>query len=106
MGLESFELACQHLMVCITADEHDIVEVAEQCHLVRVESEPCVNSFLDHSSLRILTQVLIVEDDVILYKTVLELSFGVKKIPLLSVICTVTSSVIMAFCYIKTLSAR
>ena len=72
MGLEGLELSCQHFVVGITADEHDIVKFPEKGHFVSVKCEPGVNPFFDHSSGRIGAQMLIVEDDIVLYQRVLE----------------------------------
>ena len=66
MLLQSLELACQHFMVCITADQHHIVKIPEQSHFVCIQCEPGVNTFLNDSSSFILSQMLVVEDYVIL----------------------------------------
>ena len=98
MGLEGLELPCKHFVVCVSADEDYVIEFSEECHFVGVECEPCVHSFLDHSSLRIFTKMFVVEDHVVLNKAVLELSFTIEKVFPLCVLSTVTSSVVVTFC--------
>ena len=98
--LESLELAGEHLMICISADEDYIIKVSVECHFVCVKSEPSVDAFLYHATLRILAEMLVVEDYVVLDKAVLKLSFRIQKISSFCIVDSVASSVIVTFCYV------
>ena len=97
MGLESLQLACQHLVVSVSADKDHIVELTEKSHFICVEGKPCVHSFLYYSAIGVWTQVLVVEDDVVFDQCVFECPFAVQKVPVLGVLDPEASSVIMCF---------
>ena len=103
MGLQCLEFAGKHLMVGITADQHDKVELAEDGHFISVQSEPCVHTLLDHPAFRIGAEVFVVEDHIVLDEHVLETTLFVKEIPGLGLISPVTASVIVALGYIQML---
>ena len=100
VGLESLELAGEHLMICISADEDYIIKVSVECHFVCVKSEPCVHALFNHAALRVLAEMFVVEDYVVLDKAVLKLSFRMQKISSFCIVDSVASSVIVTFCYV------
>ena len=97
MGLECLELACQHLVVSVSADKDHIVEVAVKSHFICVQGEPCVDTLFNDASLRVRTQVLVMEDDVVLDESVFECPFAVQKVSVLCILDSEASSVIMCF---------
>ena len=74
MSLKCFEFSCKHLVVCITADEHDEVELPEKSHFICVKREPCINSLFDDSSSWICTEVFVMKDHIVLNEGVLKLA--------------------------------
>ena len=106
MGLEGLEFACKHLVVGITADKYDVVKLAEDGHLVSVQCKPGVNAFFDYAAVRCSTQVLVMEYHVILDQHILEPALFQEQITLSCFICTITPSVIVAFCYEEMLGVQ
>lgn len=106
MRLESLQFLRKHLVVRISADQDNEVEFSEKRQFIGVEGEPCVHTLLYHPSPRVGAEVLVVEDDIVLYKHVLELALVIKEIPRLCVISPVTSSVIMGFRNIQTVPLK
>ena len=97
MSLEGLEFLCEHFVICIPAYHHNKIKLSEQGHFISIESEPCVHPFFNDTAPRVSAQMLVVKDDIILYKHVLKLPFFKQKIPVLGVTCPVTASIIMAF---------
>ena len=91
-------------MVGVAADEDHIVELPIEGEFVCVESKPCVYSFLNHSARRVRAKVLVVEDDVVLYQCVLELTLLEKKVSVFCVSSAETAPVIVCFSNVKKLS--
>ena len=94
MSLQCLELSGEHFVIGVSADEDYVVEFAENGHLISVKSKPCVYTFFYDSSLRLLSEMLVVEDHVILDETVLELSLRIKQVLVTCIIYTISAPVI------------
>ena len=100
MSLQGSEFARQHFMVCVSGDEHSVVEIPELCHFVSVEGEPCVDTFFDYGSVTMIlhfAEMLVMEYYVILDQSVLEFPFLMQKVLVFCILDAVSSSVVMTF---------
>ena len=95
MGLKCLELAGKHFMVRISAYQNHVVEIAVERKLVCVERKPCVYAFLDDSSSRCFSEVLVMEDHIIFDKHVFEFSFALQEVFACSLFNAITPSVVM-----------
>ena len=101
MCLECLELAGEHLVVGVAADQDNVVELTIESQFICVKGEPGVHALLDHSAFRVGAKMFVMEYDIILNQHILELPFVEQKIPGLCVSSLVASSVVVTFGYIQ-----